>query len=84
MQILNVLLSYKVLKVLRELSLKPKTKEELRESVSTSVSSLLQILDKMIELGLIEREDDTFRITPKGKFILLIQETVRKYEKLNF
>jgi len=64
--VLSILSSYRVLEILRVLSIEPKTKEDLRSIISSSHSSLLQILNRMIKLELIERKDDTFRITPKG------------------
>ncbi len=74
--LINILSSFRVLEVLKELSTKPKTKNELKNTLDISSSSLAQILSKVYS-GMIEQNGDIFRILPKGEFILRIQETVK-------
>ena len=76
--LLNILSSFRVLE---KLSIKSKTKNELKNSLDTSSSSLAQILSKMVNSGMIEQNGDVFRILPRGEFILKIQKTLDCYEK---
>ena len=78
--LLNILSSFRVLDVLEKLSIKSKTKNELK-TLDTSSSSLAQILSKMVNSGMIKQNRDVFRILPRGEFILKIQKTLDCYEK---
>jgi len=72
---------HRVVEILNEVSNKAKTKKELKRTLNISSSALIQTLNRIASLGLICEENDHVYISPKGKIILNICETVSRYEK---
>ncbi len=80
-QLVSMLLSRRVVEILKEVSDGVKTKKELRKTLNISSSALIQVLSKMTSLELIQEENGCIYILPKGKIILDFCETIRRYEK---
>ncbi len=80
--ILNLLLSPRIVAILKELSVSAKTRKQLRTTLDVSSSVLAQTLNRMISMGLIEEKNDIVFILPKGLLILKIIEILEGYNRL--
>ena len=81
MELLRLLSSPRIMEVLFELSLKPRTKSELMERLNISMPHVTQILNKTMNLELLEKVDDRYRITEKGLIVLKTYDVVRNFNR---
>ncbi len=81
MNLINLLLSKRAVEILKILSKKSKTKKELKDILNTSSSSLRQTLNRMVDYGLIEENENFIKILPKGEYLLKICEVMENQEK---
>lgn len=81
MELFRLLSSPRIIEVLVELSFSPKSKSELMNTLNISMPHITQILNKTINMELLEKIDDKYYITEKGLIVLKTYDVVKNFNK---